>query len=412
MGEIQGKTDQHVDALKSVIRGLHEGEDQASVKQRLKALVSSTTSDQVVAMEQSLIDDGMPVDEVRKMCDLHAEVLREVLDGDPLNNVTPGHPIDVMRRENQALKVRLTDLRAVITAIQTPALQQVPDAVLRRFRDAVTDLAEVDKHYARKENLLFPYLEKYGISGPGQVMWGKDDEVRELLKALREALAEDDASVEEWRQVAQHIAAPMAEQIEGMFYKEERVLLPTALEKLRAEEWAAIASEGARFGYCLIDEPPPFGQSEDQAELPTSDGPVRVSFGAGALSPDQLRGLMNVLPLDLTFVDADDRVAFFSEGDRIFPRSLAVIGRKVQFCHPPKSMGMVTQILDDFRSGQQDRAEFWIQMGPRFVHIRYFAVRDDDKNYLGCLETSQDLAPLRALEGERRLLSYESAGTN
>jgi DUF438 domain-containing protein len=142
---------------------------------------------------------------------------------------------------------------------------------------------------------------------------------------------------------------------------------------------------------------------EKPVELPTDDA---ITLPSGHLSVRQLTAMLNTLPMDITFVDADDRVAFFSEGsDRIFVRNRAIIGRKVEDCHPPKSVHIVEQVVADLRSGRRDVAEFWIQMGPRFVHIRYFAMRGEDGEFLGTLEVTQDISPLRALEGERRLLA-------
>ncbi|MFH1807803.1 MAG: DUF438 domain-containing protein [Pseudomonadota bacterium] len=410
MSEALQDKKQKIATLASVIRGLHEGESPDSVKQRLKQLVQSTTSDEVVAMEQALMDDGMSVDEVRRMCDLHSQVLREVLDGDPLGSITPGHPIDVFRQENQALRVETAALRRLAQAIRTPALPSLPAEVLGSLRSCVDRLIEVEKHYARKENLVFPLLEHKGISGPSQVMWAKDDEVRELLKALREAVAEDASALdmEGWRSVVDHLARPLADAVDEMMVKEEKVFLPTALEKLNAEDWAQVTAEGHRFGYCLITPPATTDSASTPDQSTTTDRGGTVRFSAGALSPEQLRGLMTVLPLDLTFVDADDRVAFFTEGQRIFPRPSTVIGRQVQLCHPPRSMHIVQKILDDFRAGSHDQAEFWIQMHGRFVHIRYLAVRGDQDQYLGCLELTQDLTTQRALQGEQRLLSYGS----
>ena len=127
----------------------------------------------------------------------------------------------------------------------------------------------------------------------------------------------------------------------------------------------------------------------------------------GNVTVQQLTLVLSTLPLDLTFVDADDRVAFFTEGpDRIFARSKAIIGRKVQHCHPPSSVDVVDRILDDFRAGRQNVAEFWIDLRGKFAHIRYFAVRDKEGKYLGTVELTQDIAPLRQLTGERRLLQY------
>jgi len=142
---------------------------------------------------------------------------------------------------------------------------------------------------------------------------------------------------------------------------------------------------------------------EKPVTLPSNDA---ITLPSGHLSVSQLTVLLNTLPMDITFVDADDRVGYFSEGsDRVFARNRAIIGRKVEDCHPPKSVHIVEQVVSDLKSGARDVAEFWIQMGPRFVHIRYFAMRDDSGDYLGTLEVTQDIAPLRALDGERRLLA-------
>jgi DUF438 domain-containing protein len=131
----------------------------------------------------------------------------------------------------------------------------------------------------------------------------------------------------------------------------------------------------------------------------------------GQLTLEQVNLIFTHLPVDLSFVDETDEVRFYSEGpERIFPRTPEVIGRKVQNCHPPKSVHMVQAILDEFRAGKQDTAEFWIEMQGKFLHIRYFAIRDRDGEYRGCLEVSQDVTGIRALEGERRLLQWEAAG--
>jgi len=407
MSELINNRQDKIDSLKSVIRGLHAGEDPEAVKARLKKVVKETSGDEIVAMEQQLIDEGMDASEVKSMCDLHSQVLREVLEAPALDALPEGHPISVFVSENQAILGAVEQMRRSVDALGTPALQALPDEVKQGWQAATDALAEVDKHYARKENLLFPRLEERGVTGPSQVMWAKHDDIRELFKGLRESLAEDQAEIDEWRLIAEQLATPLCDQVVEMITKEERILLPMCREKLTEAEWVAIAEEGARFGYCLIEPPPPFAAAAS-AEGGTAASPAagQVHFSAGALTPAQLRGMVDVLPLDLTFVDADDRVAFFSEGDRVFPRPKAVIGRKVQFCHPPKSVHTVERILEDFKAGHQDQAAFWIQLHGRFVHIRYFAVRGEDGAYLGCLELSQDLTELRALEGERRLLDY------
>ena len=278
------------------------------------------------------------------------------------------------------------------------------------WRQAYNDLMDVEKHYQRKEHLLFSCLERHGITGPSKVMWGKDDEVRALLKTLGEALAAQGASAAEWKVVIQAVADPALVAVEEMIYKEEKILLPMSQGALTEDEWGEIWQQSPEYGYCLVEP-------GDRYRPPVSTDPARVAavaaneslvFPTGALTPAQLRWLFTVLPLDLTFVDADDRVRYFSEGpDRVFARSKAILGRQVQHCHPPKSVHIVEQILDDFKAGRHSVAEFWIPFQGRFVHIRYFAVRDEAGTYLGTLEVTQDLTRLRALEGEQRLLQYD-----
>jgi len=196
--------------------------------------------------------------------------------------------------------------------------------------------------------------------------------------------------------------------IEEMIYKEENLLLPMALDTLTEEEWGEIWLVSGKYGWCLVEPrngyTPPAAVTPQALDLPKSGV---VMLPTGTVTVEQLGAILSTLPLDLTFVDADDRVAFFTEGpERIFARSRAVIGRKVQHCHPPRSVAIVEEILKDFRSGQRNVAEFWINFHGKYVHIRYFAVRDRQGTYLGTLELTQDIAPLRKLEGERRLLEY------
>ena len=278
-------------------------------------------------------------------------------------------------------------------------------APLLEWRQALNELQDVDKHYQRKEHLLFTCLERHGITGPSKVMWGKDDQIRELLKDLSAALREADTTVAEWKLLAATTGAAAASSVQEMIYKEEQILLPICLERFTADEWAEIWASSPRYGWCLVE--PREGYKPVDLQADRTSVPGGVSLPTGTLALEQLIAIFSTLPVDLTFVDADDRVAFFSEGpNRVFARSRAIIGRMVQNCHPPRSVDVVERILSDFRTGRQNVAEFWIQFVGRFVHIRYFAVRSEDGRYLGTLEVTQDVGPIRALEGERRLLEY------
>ncbi|MEW6368208.1 MAG: DUF438 domain-containing protein [Acidobacteriota bacterium] len=409
MSELIDNKAYRIRTLKEIIKHLHAGQAPEQVKQRLKELVRETDYAEIAAMEQELMAEGMPAEEVRSMCDLHSQVTREILAKPPERHIPPGHPIDTFKIENEALRKVVASMRAAVAGIGAMPEDARPEKELLPWRQALNDLMDVEKHYQRKELALFSCLERHGITGPSKVMWSKDDEVRGLLKSLAEALREE-ATAGEWKIVAQTVAEPAMQAVEEMIYKEERILFPLSLETLTEDEWAEIWSESPRFGWCLVEpregyQPPRAVSAERVMQLP---GGEAVMFPTGNLTFDQLLAVFSTLPVDLTFVDADDRVRYFSEGrDRIFSRSKAIIGRKVQHCHPPRSVSVVDKIVSDFRSGKQDVAEFWINFRGRFVHIRYFAMRDGKGQYAGTLEVTQDVTHIRALDGERRLLQYD-----
>ena len=433
MSELIDNRKERIRTLKAVIRGLHDGEDPAAVKARLEDLVRQCDASEIAAMEQELIDEGVPVEQIMGMCDLHSQVVRDLLVEREYAPVAPGHPVDVFRRENVALGEKSQALRAALAELTSGADDAVVNEdALGRCLDLFNELMDVDKHYSRKENLLFPFLERYGITGPSKVMWGKDDEVREFLKALGAALAEKDATVGEWKVVVETVAGPALDALEEMIVKEEKILLPMSLQSLNESEWGEVWSQSPEIGWCLVDPEGEYRPSEPEGpEIPEQvardadrDGIAlnviqpgaprpkanrgALVFPTGSLGLEQLKAIFRTLPVDLTFVDADDRVRFFSEGpNRVFMRPKTVIGRKVQHCHPPSSVHVVDQIVTDFRSGRQNVAEFWITLGDQFVHIRYFAVRDEQGEYMGTLEVTQDLTKERALEGERRLVQYD-----
>jgi DUF438 domain-containing protein len=197
--------------------------------------------------------------------------------------------------------------------------------------------------------------------------------------------------------------------VDEMIYKEQEILFPMCLDTLTDLEWFEVYEQSNEIGYCLV-------APEDKWQPDDLSGPVQkkrdselIQFQTGNFHPEELERVFDTLPVDLTFVDKNDTVKFFSNSpNRIFDRNRAIIGRKVQMCHPPSSVHVVQKILDDFKTGKQDRAAFWVNLKGRFIHIEYFAVRSTDKQYLGTLEVSQDLTDLHKLEGEQRLLNYDS----
>lgn len=393
--------------LKNVLRQLHEGKSVEDVKSEFGELAREADSNEIAEIEQMLIDEGLPVEEVQNLCDVHVAVFREGLEQQKTPETIPGHPVFTFRSENQLLARVLNGLHDALEALNdgqaAPTLEQV--------RERLATLAEFNRHYLRKENLLFPYLEHYGFTGPSKVMWGVHDQIRATLRELRNSLPNANAAhgpdLETFRQRAGELEIAMRE----MIYKEEKILFPAALSHLSEAEWAAIRAQEAELGYFLLSpsqewrpSAAPAAAATDPAAQPAAPS-GELALDTGLLTLEQINLMLTHLPVDVTFVDEHDTVRYFTQSAaRIFERQPAIIGRKVQNCHPPQSVDRVQRILDDFRAGKRSSAEFWIQMAGKFVHIRYFALRDAAGVYRGTIEVTQDIAPLRALQGERRLL--------
>jgi DUF438 domain-containing protein len=398
--------------LKDALRDLSRGEGPEEVRARVTNLLGQVPHADVVAVEQELVNEGLPMAELTKACDLHAQALAGNVTIGRTGGAPAGHPVHTFRKENEALRGELAAIaRLCVNAAALPPAEPA-DAVVHQLRGKLHALMDVDKHYLRKEFLLFPHLEKRGITGPPKVMWAKHDEARALLRAATAALASaaaNGATGEALRAIVREKLRPATEAVDGMIFKEENILLPMSYDAVPAEEWAEIARQESEYGWCLYAPETAWRPEGGAAPAAAEASPERIRLPSGSFTPEELLAVLSTVPVDMTFVDADDRVRFFTQGkERIFARSRAILGRKVQFCHPPSSVHTVEEILSSFRAGTQDRAAFWIELRGRFVHIEYLALRGEGGRYLGCLEVSQDLTEKRALQGEQRLLSWKA----
>jgi len=409
LSELINNSRKRKDLLKHMILQLHKGQAPDAVRKQLAQLMGQVPYSEVVEVEQELIAEGLPMVEILKLCDVHTEALKGVIDQEGAKEAVPGHPVHTFIEENRALQWEIASLEKLFDQLEKMDANEDATEIMTSIRSHFNALSDVEKHYRRKENLLFPYLEKYEITGPPSVMWGKHDETRELLKGAHEALAaSENITAEEARAVADLILKPAVNSVEEMIYKEEQILFPMCMDTLTDNDWYDIYTQSPEIGFCLYDpqeEWKPEGVSITEKK-PSADG--RIQLPSGSFTVKELTTILNTLPVDLTFVDKDDTVRYFTQGrERIFDRNRAILGRKVQLCHPPSSVHIVQKILDDFRAGKQESAAFWINMRDRFIHIEYFALRDENGEYLGTLEVSQDLTEKRKLQGERRILSYE-----
>jgi DUF438 domain-containing protein len=396
------------DLLKHLILQLHVGAAPAQVQKQLVRMLGQVPYGLVVEVEQELIEDGMPPEEVTRLCHLHGAALQGAIDLSAAAVAPPGHPVHTFQQENAALTAELVGLDEAAPELDGLSDEDPVGETLHAIRARLNALTDVEKHYLRKEHLLFPYLEKHGITGPPKVMWAKHDETRALLHGALEALAAAPGTAGEARAALALTVRPAAQAIRDMIDREENILLPMAQDTLDELEWWEIARQSAEIGFCLVDPSEAWrpAAAPAQAAEATADA-ARIRLPTGSFTATELEAILNALPLDATFVDAEDRVRYFTHGrDRVFARSRAVLGRKVQYCHPPSSVDTVDRILEGFRAGKHDRAAFWIEKRGRFVHIEYVALRDTAGTYLGCLEVTQDLTERRALTGEQRLLSW------
>jgi DUF438 domain-containing protein len=311
-----------------------------------------------------------------------------------------------LTEENRALEKILTEFRGLLDRIRPGDGGISLEKVHGEIKSTLEELAQVDKHYLKKENQLFPLLESKGVSGPSKVMWAIHDDIRMMIREFRGLLVDEKAA--ELVTMGRRLSEMMAD----MIYKEEKILLPMSLEILDEKDWARVKKGEEEIGYAWVisgAEWKPAVGIEGLPPAPAYGRPAAtLDLDTGALTSEQVNLLLKNLPVDVTFVDEADTVRYFSAGaERIFPRSPGIIGRKVQNCHPPDSVHVVNGILDSFRKGERQVAEFWIQSRGRFIHIRYFAVRDEAGRYRGCLEVSQDVSAARRLQGEQRLLDWK-----
>jgi hypothetical protein len=319
-----------------------------------------------------------------------------------VETLTEGHPVKVYYTESALIQDLILELNDV---------NPVED--FQKYLNIFNQLTTIEKRFARKENQLFPYLEKHGWKGPSQGMWSFHDNLREQIKLLNSYNAKKDIE-----KIIENIPY-LINGIERLLTIEDIRLFPNAMELITEEEWKDFYIGDEEIGWMLKEKPAPYpAVAKEEAYVhPSQDHSQRdLSFSLentfhydeGYMTPEQVNLLLSFLPVDITYVDENDKVIFYNRGnDRVFARSKGIIGREVRFCHPPKSVNMVLRIVEEFRLGTKDVAEFWFNFKGRIIHIRYFAIRDKNKTYKGVVEMSQDVTDIQKLEGEKRLLDWD-----
>ena len=404
--KVSEKSIKNKEAIKKLIKKLHEGVDPKKVKEEFKDVIKNLSSYEIAQAEEQLIKEGMPIEEIHHMCDVHLAILQETLEEE--QDLAPeGHPINILMQEHTILLEKVNRLRDIYKEISKK----------NRFPEIINELIEIESivdmiqksedHYLREENVLFPYLEKYGVTQPPKIMWIDHDRIRDLEKNLISLVKnKNELEFPIFLEKFHLYAHGLAEMLASHFPKENKVLFPTAMKLLKESDWVDVRKQFDDIGYFFLSpEVTPVKDEVEEVSKPVMVDEKQVDLGNGILDLEIVQQIFKTLPIDTTFVDKDDVVKFYSEGpDRVFIRTPSVIGRLVENCHPSKSVDKVMEIIDKFKNKTLDKAEFWLELGDRFILIRYFPVRNKTGEYLGVLEVTQDITDIRKIEGEKRLL--------
>ena len=377
--------------LKNLMLRLHAGEDKEVIQEEFNEVFDEITPYEIQLMERNLMTEGITFAEIMSLCNVHANLM-----GSKVNTQTtvadfeqPGHPVHVMKMENLAIRGALDRVERLLVNF----LETKDSTIEKGLRRQVSLLDQFENHYQRKEYAMFPIMEKKGITAPPKVMWGVHDQIRDLYRDFKKALNDGKESTLEEFQIAR-------DEMLEMIQKEENILIPMVEQVFHVDDWETIASQSPEYRYCIVKPEKEWAvkksfspvKEETQVE---SEGDIPLS--TGSLSLKELNLILNILPMELSFVDAQNIVKYYNEGngeEKIFKRTPSAIGRDVILCHPPRVHETVQTIFEQLKSKQKEKEEMWFKTEDKMVHVTYHAVWDEEENYMGCLEYVQDIKPL------------------
>ncbi|NLX61869.1 MAG: DUF438 domain-containing protein [Tissierellia bacterium] len=387
--------DKKVERLKEYVQGVLENKDGKALYEKYKEDIESVTPIECFEIFTSKIEKGYTPKEILKILDKIINVFYKSLSSYKWKRPKENSFLDILMKENKALEERLGKIRRIILDKKVEEKKEEIYRILKSLED-------FNEHYLKKENILFPYLEKkMEIFNGLTIMWSLHDEARETLKDTLALFEREEFNLKEFNVEIGRLFFAML----GIAKKEDLILFPAAMEVINEAEWEDMKIQSLEYGFPFIERPPI--EKKEEMEIYGFEG-MKFKTETGELTFEQIMLVFNALPVDLTFVDENNKVKFFTKPkDRTFPRSPAVIGRDVRNCHPAESVHVVDKIIDAFREGSRDTASFWIDFKGRKLLIQYFALRNSRGEYKGVLEVTQDITDIKKLEGERRLLQWE-----
>ena len=442
---------ERIEVLKSILLDLHNGASAESVQELFNEHFTGVSAIEISLMEHELMnsDTGVTFEDVMSLCNVHANLFKGAIqDVEVADTDHSGHPVQIFKQENLALRAALMRVRRLLSTYESTEDEELLPEIRKGIQRQLGLVGQFDIHYQRKEELMFPIMESYGHDSPPKVMWGVDDQIRDLFQEAKIAAEQlPDTSIQEVKDKFETFAA----EFEAMIFKEESILLMILLESFTQDDWLKIAEESDAYGYAIIkptekwiparqsfseeeagdaaDEGSEAPASTEQASdgrfeqvIDTPDGQVTISFkpkekkeqtfnrdsqqpfGYGYLSVTEANLILDHLPMEITFVNKDDIFQYYNASvpadEMIFKRTPSQIGRNVELCHPPKFLDKVRRIFKDLREGERDKFEMWFKSESRgkFVHVTYAAVRDEAGEFQGVLEYVQDIQPFRDID--------------
>ena len=409
------------EVIKAVLRELHSGVSLEVLKERFKEVLKDVSPMEIPLIEQELVREGVPIQEIIKLCDLHVALFRDFLISRELEDVPRGHPLNLLLMENEYLLKKAEVLNIYALSLSRATSEDEKKALINNIRDLINDLRKIRVHYRKIQMLIFPYLEKRGISAVSRVLWAREDEIIVKLRGMVKLLESND-----YTQIAKR-ASEIANGISEIIFRENKILFPAVWFLLSEGEWAAINDEANKIGWLVnldvkwtprgkptmpyevkgvvsgevLEKLPQEmkimalagGIKPDEYELIRSGD---LNLETGFINLDELKSLIKSLPLEVTFADVNDRVRFFSEGKfhKGFARSKTILGRRVEYCHPPRLEAFIKKVLNELKSGAKDYEVFWTKMGDRIIRVMVVALRNDEGKYLGALEIVEDLTEI------------------
>ncbi|MEM2087391.1 MAG: DUF438 domain-containing protein [Thermoproteota archaeon] len=414
-----------VKEVKGILRELHRGGDVEEIKRRFGNILSQVSPSEIPLIEQQLVNEGVPVEEILKICDLHVALFREQLQPRELKGVPKGHPVDVFLKENDWILKQSETIGLYASILLKAGNEEQAKESFAKLKTALSELLKIRLHYRKIQMLLFPYLERRGISAVPRVLWGREDQVRIKLRQLLELVQKSDKMFDHAliNDAAEKIVE-IAREASELVFRENKILFPAAYALLSEGEWAAIADISRSLGHIVsIEEewktdvkpvlpyeseikvrgeqmdklPPEFrsmatfhGIESDAYKVASKDD---VDLGTGFLNVEDIKAIFKSLPLEITFADKNDRVKFFTESffRKGFVRTKTIIGRRLEYCHPPRLESIVRKNVDDVKHGEAEYREFWTRSGDRIIRVLLVPVKNENNEYLGSLEIVEDL---------------------